>query len=248
MIDDTHIVKHFDKVVNAYVKSPFYDNKKHIQQVIEKIKPYTQNKIIVDIGCGTCHFTELLQSKKMICVEPSKKMLFFRPQLNNQEKYPMDGLEFMSKTKFGYDTTIFKESIHYFNSDEQINIFKACHLRSNHIIITTRPKINHYPWFDKAQINFELSCIDIGDVQQRLENLGFSTIEQQISLPIKILRKEWLDLLKKRFWSNLSRFSDEELEYEIGLLDLGQERYITFDDHLTLLIASKHCMSKPSSI
>ena len=127
-------IEQFNELVDGYVKSPFYDKKDCIKQLLDKIKPYTMNKTIVDIGCGTCHFTELLQTKKMICVEPSKKMLFYSPLLKNQEKYLMDGMKFMSKTDFSYDTTIFKESIHLLNSNEQNNIFKACYLRSKHII------------------------------------------------------------------------------------------------------------------
>ena len=106
----------------------------------------------------------------------------------------------------------------------------------------------HYPWFKKAQTTFELSCVDMRDVQQRLEKVGFFTKEQQIIVPVKILTKEWSALLKKRFWSNLSGFSDKELNYEISLLDFGKQKYLHFNDHLSLLIASKDACMWPLSI
>lgn len=235
---DNRIVQHYDNVVETYIESPFYLKKEYTDFLLSFIKPLTLGKTVLDIGCGTCHFSELLDAKKLICVDPSKEMLFQRPLLKNQEKLVSDGITFLKNTRSQYEIILLKECLHHFSDKDKLILLKDCHENANATLIVIRPNDNQYPWFKQAQDIFENLSVNVSSLINILEELNFSFIKKELIVPIKIPSQQWHKMIASRFWSNLSQISNLELKNAVDDLKLRQEKEIFFEDKIILLIAT----------
>ena len=234
---NNRILKHYDNVFEVYDTLPFYLKGEYTNFILSFIKPLTVGKTVLDIGCGTCYFSELLNAKKLICVDPSNKMLFKRPLLKNQEKYVSDGIDFLKNTRSQYEIILLKESLHHFSDKNKLTLLKYCYENANTTVLFFRPHDNQYPWFTKAQEIYENESIKTHILINMLEELNFSFIKKELIVPIQISSKQWQKMLMSRFWSNLSRISNLELKNEVDALNLGYEDKIFFEDKMILLIA-----------
>ncbi len=232
------IVKHYDNVVDTYINLPFYLKHEYSDFLLSYIKPLTLDKTVLDIGCGTCHFSELLNAKKLTCVDPSKEMLSERPLLNNQEKHISDGIGFLKNIHSQYDVIILKECLHHFSDEDKLTLLKLCYENANTTIIVARPNDNQYPWFKKAQESFENNSVKISSLKNMLVELNFSFIKETLLVPIKIPSGQWLKMIKNRFWSNLSYVSDIELLKGVHEIQIRDEKEILFNDKIVLMIAT----------
>lgn len=234
---NNRIVKHYDNVFEIYDALPFYLKSECMDFLLSFIKPLALGKTVLDIGSGTCYFSELLNAKKLICVDPSKKMLFKRPLLKNQEKYVSDGIHFLKNTRTQCEIIILKEVLHHFSNKNKLILLKHCHENADITIIVFRPHDNQYPWFKKAQEIYEKHSVKTHLLINMLKELNFSFAQKELIVPIQMSAKQWQEMLMGRFWSNLSRLSNRELKNEIDALKLRCEDEIFFEDKIILLIA-----------
>ena len=235
---DNRIVEHYDNVVDTYINSPFYLKSEYIHFLSSFIKPLTLGKIVVDIGCGTCHFSELLNAKKLICVDPSAEMLFKRPPLKNQKKYVSNGISFLKNTRSKYDVILLKECLHHFSDRDKLTLLRYCYERASTTIIVFRPHDNQYPWFKKAQEIFEDKSVKISTLVKILGELNFSFTQKELIVPIQMSSKHWQCMLTNCFWSNLSYISKMDLKKEVDGLNLCQDNEIFFNDKIILFIST----------
>lgn len=234
---NNRIVTHYDNVFEIYDTLPFYSKIEYTNFLLAFIKPLTLGKTVLDIGCGTCYFSELLDAKKLICIDPSKKMLFKRPLLENQQKHVSEGIDFLKNTRSQYEVIILKECLQHFSDKNKLILLKHCYEKANTTVVIFRPHDNQYPWFKKAQEIYEKQSINIHSLINMLEKLNFSIIQKELIVPIQMTSKQWQKMLMSRFWSNLSHISNLELKNEVDTLKLHNENKIFFEDKIILLIA-----------
>jgi 2-polyprenyl-3-methyl-5-hydroxy-6-metoxy-1,4-benzoquinol methylase len=130
----------------------------------------------------------------------------------------------------GYDQILLKEVIHHFNENDRVGIFRGMkdELRkqstkskstitdSHHpsILIITRPQIDiDYPLWSEAKDVWKQNQPSIQDIQQELIEAGYTNIVWNVeSYPCSIKLNRWTEMIRSRFWSTFSNFTDQELD------------------------------------
>lgn len=210
---------------------------------------------------------------KIYCVEPSKKMLSQTPKspylvpiqnsANNfftfktvSNNVNTINLSINPSNSLKFDTIYFKESIHHIiETSELQELFSHIYdkLNENGIcIIITRPHSlsSNYP-FSNVMRYYWQQYVPNPMIYRRLLSKYFGTKNCQIietQYPFKVLAKDWISMMKDRFWSMLSKLSEYEINDGIdeiikkhSIRDVNQD-YFEFDDTITFVVARKRTM------
>jgi SAM-dependent methyltransferase len=129
----------------------------------------------------------------------------------------------------GYDQILLKEVIHHFNEKDRIGIFRGMKdgLRRKQsksteestdsypsILIITRPQIDiDYPLWKEAKDVWKQNQPSIESIKNELEEAGYTNIVWNVeSYPCSIQLNRWTEMIKSRFWSTFSNFTDQQLD------------------------------------
>ena len=224
---------HYQNIGSEYDSMIFYSDPKkldwNINQTIEALD-IKKDDIVSDIGGGSGLLAFKLYDKvklkhKVFNVDPHSAIL------SQSKKYPdsinpilMDSNQFI-KSSYAKKSSVFliKEAIHHFNNLQEFldNLSDLVKFDQNkRILITTRCKISSLNLFKKATQMFESHSID-SYLALRIMLLN-SNLNPEISLNSftqEIQKNNFFSMIKKRFLSTLSNFSDEELHDGIKELE-----------------------------
>ena len=211
---------------------------------ILKQKKLKKNSRILDIGCGrgkiiTNIFERLKLVNKPIGLDienhkdKSKKIVFKK----------IDGLSFISKTKITYDLILIKQTIHLLKINQIIKLLSICKIKLNPngkiIILSLDTKINEMPTFTlmnkklKRSLNRDKKIIDL------IIKIHPKIIIKKFIFNVKILKSEYLKMIKKRYISTLLNFSDKQIKDGLVEIDLKYKKDLKFRDRLICLILKK---------
>eukprot|EP00536_Pseudo-nitzschia_multiseries_P002784 jgi/Psemu1/184258/e_gw1.38.15.1 len=128
----------------------------------------------------------------------------------------------------GYDQILLKEVVHHFEKKDRIGIFRGMRdgLRRQSspaqtqatplpsMLIVTRPQTDiDYPLWDAARAVWKENQPSIEEIEDELKEAGYTHLERTVeAYPCSISLASWQSMVKNRFWSTFSNFSDEELE------------------------------------
>jgi hypothetical protein len=163
-----------------------------------------------------------------------------------------------------YHQILMKEIVHHLDAKDRVGIFRGMHQglanveSLNHhnnsgknsipsILIVTRPQVEiDYPLWDKARQVWKENQPSVHELTNDLHEAGFRSIKHTIeSYPCSISLERWQSMIKNRFWSTFSSFSDKELQEACHHLAseysdrIDDEGVIHFEDRLVFLIAHK---------
>ena len=163
--------------------------------------------------------------------------------------------------KTGYHHVLLKEVVHHFDATERVGIFTGIRnglIKNNKhgmnenvggvvasMLIITRPQVHiDYPMWSAAKDVWATNQPSANDIVSDLRKAGFQEVQQYIkSYPCEIELNKWLDMVRNRFWSTFSNFTDEEIEEgcerimkEVQQPD-GEEVMIKFDERLVFITA-----------
>lgn len=196
------------------------------QWAVDKISQYlelTPKDIFVDIGGGTGIFTEMIQQKNKMhnayCVEPEKSMCGIAQEYASFQTICGDAFYFIDTLKYPYSKILFKEVIHHI--DKRIQLWKNIYssLQPNgRILIYTRPQNINFPLFQKAKEKFKENQPAYDILVDELHACGFSTNLNIESFTFKIAKEKWFYMLESKFMSDLSGFTDKEIND--GILEI----------------------------
>ena len=182
--------------------------------------------------------------------------------LNKDEKKEDDVIPWW---KTGYNHVLLKEVVHHFDANERVGIFTGIRnglIKNNKhgmdedgsstrmnegasILIITRPRIDiDYPMWSAAKDVWATNQPSANDIVSDLRKAGFQDVQQCIkSYPCEVELNRWVDMVRNRFWSTFSHFTDEEIEEgcerimkEVQQPD-GQEVMIQFEERLVFITA-----------
>jgi len=116
-----------------------------------------------------------------------------------------------------------------------------------HLLIMTRPQIEiDYPLWPAACHVWAANQPSHQMLTRELYQAGFSKVQFSLeSYPCQISLKQWQAMVKRRFWSTFSNFTDEELEQACESMPLlhadrlDEDGNLTFEDRLVFLTAWK---------
>lgn len=209
---------HYKNIANNFNKVWKFSNNYKIWAT-EKIGYYlalTNDDIFVDIGGGTGTFTNMIVEKynpaKTYCVEPEEDMCKLARKYTSFETVCSDAFYFINNLKYNYSTMLFKEVIHHIDNRPTLwkDIYKSID-NNGKILIYTRPQNIKFPLFQKAKDVFHKNQPHYDLVVDELKNAGFNVEVSIESFTFELSKEEWYKMLKARFMSDLSIFTDEEI-------------------------------------
>jgi len=194
---------------------------------VEKIGYYLKlnnSDTFVDIGGGTGSFTDMISKSfspyKAYCVEPEESMCEIAKNYSTFTTVCSDTFHFLNTLKYKYSKMLFKEVIHHIDNRNKLwnDIFNTIEDEGK-ILIYTRPQNIKFPLFQKAKDEFFKNQPHYDFVVNELKDVGFSVEVSIKSFTFELSKEEWFTMLKAKFMSDLSVFSDEEIIEGIKELD-----------------------------
>ena len=253
MVDQKKIYFFYEKISKNYAQCIFYEaDTKYQENILNNVRKYlslsTESKL-ASIGCGNGSTESALAKicrlkKKILAVDSNKKMLTYTEKNSSLEPILMDGLKFVKNKNFNYEKCLLKEVIHHFSENEVYQVYQGIYnqLTENGTVLTiTRNQETEYPFFSEAVEKWREIQPPIQLFIEAQKICGFEIALENVNFKIHISKKDWVDMLKNRFWSHLSEFDDECLNKgitEIEELYKGYET-LSFNDCLIFLIGHK---------
>ena len=165
-----------------------------------------------------------------------------------------------------YHQILMKEIIHHLDAKDRVAIFRGMHrglapllANSNSdrssdkeekdpipsMLIVTRPQVEiDYPLWDEARQVWKENQPSVQEIVHDLQEAGFQNITHTIeSYPCSIALDRWQSMIRERFWSTFSNFSDAELDDACRRIAkehkarVDKEGNIHFEDRLVFLSA-----------
>ena len=220
-------------------------------------------KYILDIGGGTGNFAQALVNDvpqfHVTVVDPfldptqsidrsaSKKVSFVQAAAEIFAQSPQP--ENIASWRSIVDRILLKEVVHHLEG--RIEIFQGMYSdlsRSGSLLIITRPQVNvDYPLWDAARDVWKENQPSSQELVQELLQAGFLDIVESLEpYPCTIPFERWTEMVRGRFWSTFSNFSDEELDQACRLMEtehkdrIDRDGVLHFEDRLVFLLAKKN--------
>ena len=253
MINRKKIYRFYEKTSKNYSQNIFYEaDTKYQKNILVNIKKHlnlgTESKL-ASIGCGNgsteSALSELCNLKeKVLVVDSNEKMLADTRKNSCLEPILMDGLKFVKDPNFYYDKCLLKEVIHHFSESEIHEIYQGIYnqLADNGTVLTiTRNQETEYPFFLEAIEKWKQIQPPLESFIKAQEISRFEVTLEEIIYRMYVSKKDWIDMLRNRFWSHLSEIKDDRLDKGITEIEERYKKFetLSFNDCLVFLIGRK---------
>lgn len=239
--------EHYASIAEDFNKVWKFSNEYKIWAV-DRIGHYLdlhKNDILVDVGGGTGTFTSMINEKfelkKAYCVEPESKMCDLAKKHSSIETICSDVFYFLNYLQQQYNKILFKEVIHHITNRTNLwnDIYDTID-NEGKLLIYTRPRKIKFPLFQKAKKEFYNNQPSYDEIISELETSKFKTSVSLESFTFELPKEEWYNMLKSRFMSDLSVFTDEEIIDGIQELEQAYPSdMFTIEDEIVFLTAYK---------
>ena len=253
MIDRKKIYKFYEKTSRNYSQNIFYEaDTRYQKNILDNIKKHlnlgTESKLS-SIGCGNGS-TEFALAKlcnlkeKVLVVDSNEKMLACTKKNHFLKPILMDGLKFVKDPNFYYDKCLLKEVIHHFSENETHEIYQGIYnqlAEGGTALTITRNQETEYPFFLEAIEKWKQIQPPLELFIKAQEISGFEVTLEEVSYRMYVSKKDWIDMLRNRFWSHLSELEDDRLEKGITEIEERYKKFetLSFNDCLVFLIGRK---------
>ena len=247
------ISKHYADVANRYDNLYGFSYHYVADFAIKHLKLQPDDHL-ADIGAGTGAIASLIRKKAglinpPLCVEPSASMLEVAKARDGITTClaSADGFldDYMTRPKI-YNKVLINECSHLFpNRLETFRKVYQCLPDDGLLLLILRSGQCGFPMWRELRERRSPASDSVNAFEASLSNAGFvvtMTIETSLTSTTK---REWYSKLRKRMFTVLSEFSDEEIEE--GIQELDQEWFpekkeddtVEFVDDVVFFIATK---------
>ena len=244
---------HYKEASDNYYTAFFYTGEYESWQlgIVLKALDLSESDRLADIGGGTGRFASLIYEKAKLrqpvtCVDPSSDMLSQAKEFEGVEAICCSGVKFALKNDGStYDRVLLKEVVHHLTEKDLETLF-SCLLhklsRRGKIVICTRPHEVEYPFFQAAHDVWKRNQSPKEYYVSLLEKTEFRVTSVSVfEYPASVKINWWTDMIKNRFWSTFSEFSDKELLAGINEIykQYGSSDSVNFLEKYVLIVAEK---------
>jgi len=200
-----------------------------------------KSSIILDIGCGRGNVISFLQTKYNLNEKPIGVDIIKNDNIKKNIIFKkIDAIKYLKTTKKLFDLILIKQTIHFFSKKKIKILIKLAKLRLNKngkiFILSLNPKKNEIPCFGLMKLNLEKSLKkDFYLINYIKKELKKST-EKKYNFKVIILKKKYINMIKKRYISCLLKLSKRQLIQGIYELSKVYKNKIVFNDKLICLI------------
>ncbi|MEU7967362.1 methyltransferase [Streptomyces sp. NPDC049097] len=207
---------------------------------------------IADVGCGTGLFArevakQLKPRHPILCVDPSEAMLrqlgappstFLTPVVASAEDISE------GRTALPYeqlDAMWLKESVHHVVEPARALRGLADRLApGGRLLVVMLPASIRYPLFGAALSRFEELQPDPAVVEGYMRAAGLETGLSYVEHELRIDRDKYFGMVRARYMSLLSAFSDSEIEKGIDEMRVAHpERVLVFPDRFAFVLGRR---------
>ncbi|MFE2022221.1 class I SAM-dependent methyltransferase [Streptomyces sp. NPDC059499] len=216
-------------------------------RIVEALR-LTASDRIADIGCGTGLFARevvkaVMPTHPVLCVDPSEAML---RQIGNP---PLADLNPVVASAEGIadgdvdlphgqlDAMWLKESVHHLADPARTLRGLAGRLApGGRLLVVMLPATIRYPLFKAALTRFEELQPDPADIVEHLTAAGMEAGLTHVEHELRIDRDKYFGMVRARYMSLLSTFSDVEIEQGIEEMRAAHpEPVLTFPDRFAFV-------------
>ena len=261
------LASHYGGVRAVYDASPFYSPGPYeawlAAACIQRME-LRSSHALADLGGGSGGFAaklrELTNARFVSVVDPSAGMLAgAEADARVDSAECADALGWAtgspdtdSRRPARYERILLKEVIHHIEPQERAQVFQSLKdsrltSQDGKLLIVTRPQHDiDYPLWEAALEVWAENQPSETSIVNELKAAGFSDVTTHLhTYPHEVPVDKWCQLVKGRFWSTFSHFTDEELELgaeqirakaAIGAQDAAG--LLRFEDRLLLIVAA----------
>lgn len=259
--------KHYEShSPESYEDAYFYSPGLYMEHLVNlvsksmKLDSIDRARHLIDLGGGTGNFAKELTKKNLnlniTVVEPyleetsslvpDERVAFVKEPAEAFLRQPGPG----DGWRKGIDQILCKELVHHFDGDIRSSLFRGMHdnLAPSRdrpsLLIITRPLEVDYPLWDEARRVWRENQPGSDSIMDDLGRAGFVDVEERMEpFGCKISLRKWQGMVRRRFWSTFSKFSDEELEDGCRAIESerppDQNGEVHFEDRLLFITARK---------
>ena len=208
--------------------------------LIKQVKLNSKSRIL-DIGCGRGKILGNLSSKLKLKFKPLGIDIIDHKDRDKRISFKKKSATiFFLKNKEKFDLILIKQTIHLMNIKEikrLLNLLKKNLNQNGKIFIfTLDTNKNELPTFDLMKKKLTKSLKRDEKIIKIISDLDLVKIKKKFIYKVKISKKNYLNMIKKRYISTLLTMNKKELSKGIEQINSKYTNNLKFKDKLTCII------------
>jgi SAM-dependent methyltransferase len=224
-----------------------------VQEMIDALTLTSRDRI-ADVGCGTGLYAyrlgELVRPlAPILCVDPSEAMLAQAPAGPRLRPVHASAEQLASGGGAGnepvlpagsLDAIVVKEAIHHVAEVDRRGVvagLAALLAPGGRFLVVMLPTRIGYPLFGAALERFESLQPDPATIAEYMRDAGLSASLSYHDFPLKIPKSRYLGMVRDRYMSLLSLFTNDEIEAGVAEIDARHpEQVLSFTDRFAFIL------------
>ena len=208
--------------------------------LIKQVKLNSKSRIL-DIGCGRGKILGNLSSKLKLNFKPLGIDIVDHKDKDKRISFKKKSASiFFLKNKEKFDLILIKQTIHLMNIKEikkLLNLLKKNLNQNGRIFIfTLDTNKNKLPTFVLMKKKLNLSLKRDKKIIKIISDLNLVKIKKKFIYKVKISKKDYLDMIRKRYISTLLTMREKDLSKGIEQINSKYGNSFSFKDKLTCII------------
>ena len=231
------VIKNWDK--DNWLSSKSYILKFNI--FLTKVIKLNSSSKILDIGCGRAKIIGSLSSKLKLRNRPIGIDLVSHKDKDKRVNFKKtDAISFFSTNKKKFDLILVKQTIHLLKMSEIKRLLnkmkKSLNSNGKILIFTLDPDKNEIPYFTLMRIKLLISLKRDKKILKFISKFYPKRIIKYFSFKVKISKKNYIDMISKKFISILINLNKEQIVTGINEINLKYKKELKFNDKLICII------------
>jgi ubiquinone/menaquinone biosynthesis C-methylase UbiE len=231
-------------VIKNWDNKTWLSSKKYIKsfnKFLIRQNKLNSNSKILDIGCGRGKILGNLSSDLKLKNRPLGIDIIDHKDRDKRIKFKkVSGLSFFLKKKYKFDLILIKQTIHLFNLKQIKKLLDLSKKNLNQngkiFIFALDTNRNELPTFDLMKKKLTKSLKSDKKILKFISEIYSINKKKRFTYNVKISKKDYLRMIKKRYISTLLSLSEEEISKGIKEINSRYGNFLKFKDKLTCVV------------